>query len=145
MNTATNPIDSTTLSSTGYYNMDKKYFFQTLPRGFIPTHHEIELNRIMRQAELNSNIGVDLDLVGCHLIILYRHHNYRLHSKCLIHAVQDTTFRSFSGKWENLVDLERSDGSMCQIGLSLTDYWTVEHEVNGKDYVWFIGEFEPMH
>ena len=135
-----NVTDYTSIFNIDQYTMDKKYFFNTLPRRCIPVHNEIDLEELKGHAELNVNIEVDTDLVGCLITFLFRCSGYRLRSVCTIRAVQDDKFRGFSGKFETLVDLERSDESMAQIGLSLHDQWTLAHEENKKDFTWFIGD-----
>ena len=112
---------------------DRKYFLNTIPRNsYLAAVDKSTLPFSERQFD------IDDDLRGISIIFVFDWAGLTLTSKCNVRAVNPGQVRGLGGEDETMVYLERADGTLCTVGLNMSNYRRYENE----DYplTWYVEE-----
>ena len=115
------------------HKIEHKYFLNTLPRNTF-------LKPVVK-AELpfhEHHFTIDVDLLDIRVAFVYDWAGLTFISRCTVRGVNPDVVRGLGGELETIVQLERSDGTMCEIGLNMFNYRRKENEE--LDFVWFVDE-----
>lgn len=124
------------------HRVEYKDFLQTMPRDTYITILEEAPGECAQLAQDISQITLDDSLIGRRIVLLQRFPQapeLRMYSEL---TVKDVTrqIRNLAGVLQNMVSLERRDGTLCEIGLCMASYW--QRENNDMDFVWFVRNTE---
>ena len=99
---------------------------------------ELRPSRLQSQAELASSVSLDDSLCGRAIVFLFRFPRspeLRVSSTCTVRHIEER-FRNKAGVAQTRVVFERADGSVCEFGLNLENYW--QREFDDMDYLWLV-------
>ena len=119
------------------HHEEYKYFFNTVDRKKGALCTALESDVLVWIACLDDEVKVDASLLGCEISFLFRYCGLRLKSDGIIISVENE-FRSLGGQLQRVTQIQRSDGTKCAVGLSMTNYWSPRND--GGDFHWFVRE-----
>ena len=116
-----------------------KYFFNTIPPGDAAMESPGYATLVEQRAS-ESLLQMDASLVGRDVVFIFRLPcGIRLSSKCRVQGVHEERRRSLAGEMQLFVELARTDGTTCTVGLSHWHYWPEDEEEDDMTGLyWFV-------